>query len=574
LAFFIQYELIKEAIMKKITSIKLALTLTLSLSSATSLATSAEQPNILLIVAEDMSAKLGAFGDPIAQTPILDELAKTSVRYPNTFTTAGVCAPSRTSLITGVHQITVGGQHMRTRSFKESAYRAVPSPEIKAFPELLRKNGYYTYVSSKLDYQFSNTAPHTGPFTIWDYEGKKPTWRGREANQAFFGMYHLDITHESQLFPKKVTLNKKKGTVKDWIKAEQVSIPAYYPDTALVREGIAQHYNNIHAMDRQVGEILAQLEQDGLADSTIVIWTTDHGDALPRGKRELYDSGLKVPMIIHWPEKFRPSTVKNGSIDKQLLSFVDIAPSILALANIEVPKYIQGKARLPNNQVSNSKSTNMLAQREYIYASKDRLDEFPFRERAVRNKQFKYIRNYLPNKPGATHLGYRDQMVLMQDLWRQLEAGKMNKQQAFWFNNRPSEELYDIINDPEEVNNLADNADYEKQLKTMRLALKEWQAQVPDLSDRPEIELAQQSWPDGKQPLTPQPTIYLNEKGSVTIKGNMIGSSLGYQITQGSNKGQWRVYNQAITIEKGMKITAKAVRYGFKASKPVTRAFH
>lgn len=561
--------------MKNITSVRLALGLAFVFSSTLSFAAEQVQPNILLIVAEDMSAKVGAFGDPIALTPVLDELAKTSIRYPNTFTTAGVCAPSRTSLITGVHQITVGGQHMRTRSFKESAYRAVPSPDIKAFPELLRKNGYYTYVSSKLDYQFSNTAPHTGPFTVWDYEGKKPTWRGRPDKQPFFGMYHLDITHESQLFPKKIAINKNKGIVKDWIKAEQVAIPAYYPDTPLVRKGIAQHYNNIHAMDSQVGEILAQLEQDGLADSTIVIWTTDHGDALPRSKRELYDSGLKVPMIIHWPESFRPSSIRNGSIDSQLLSFVDIAPSILAMANISVPAYIQGKARIPNNHVASSKTSNInIAQREYIYASKDRLDEFPFKERAVRNKQFKYIKNYLPNKPGATHLGYRDQMVLMQDLWRQLEAGKMNKQQAIWFNDRPSEELYDIVKDPEEVNNLAYHSAYQAQLNTMRLALKEWQAHVPDLSDLSEIELAQQSWPNGKQPITPQPTIYLDESGLIAIKGNMVGSSIGYQITHGNKKGKWQVYNQPIPVEQGIKITAKAVRYGYKTSTATTRVFH
>ncbi|AAZ27815.1 sulfatase family protein [Colwellia psychrerythraea] len=558
--------------MKQFNSIKVALCLALALSSVTSFAKE-QRPNILLIVAEDMSAKVGAFGDTVAKTPVLDELAKSSVRYPNTFTTAGVCAPSRTSLITGVHQITVGGQHMRTRSFKASNYRAVPAPDVKAFPELLRKSGYYTYVSSKLDYQFSNTSPHTGPFTIWNYEGKKPTWRGREKDQPFFGMYHLDITHESQLFPKKSTKNKKSGLVKNWITPERVVIPAYYPDTQLIREGIALHYNNIHAMDTQVGKLLAELKKDGLSDNTIVIWTTDHGDSLPRGKREVYDSGLKVPMIIHWPDKYRPSKTVNGSIDSQLLSFVDIAPSILAMANINTPAYIQGKARIPNNN-----ATNKIAKREYIYASKDRLDEFPFRERAVRNNKFKYIKNYLPNKPGATHLAYRDQMILMQDLWREFEAGRMNKQQAFWFNNRPGEELYDIINDPEEVNNLAEKVEYQQQLNIMRNALKEWQSHVDDLSDRPEIELANEFWPNGQQPITAKPSIYLDESGLIAIKGNTQGSSIGYQTSNLNKKGKWitskiRVYNQPFAVEKGMKIIAKAVRYGYKTSEKTIRIF-
>ncbi|PKG81853.1 sulfatase [Colwellia sp. 75C3] len=558
--------------MKQFNSIKIALGLALAISSVTSFAKE-QRPNILLVVAEDMSAKVGAFGDPVAQTPVLDELAKTSVRYPNTFTTAGVCAPSRTSLITGVHQISVGGQHMRTRSFEASNYRAVPAPEVKAFPELLRKNGYYTYVSSKLDYQFSNTSAHSGPFTVWDYEGKKPTWRGREKDQPFFGMYHLDITHESQLFPKKSTKNKKSGLVKNWIKPEQVVVPAYYPDTQLIREGIALHYNNIHAMDTQVGELLTQLKKDGLSDNTIVIWTTDHGDSLPRGKREVYDSGLKVPMIIHWPEKYRPNKAINGSIDSQLLSFVDIAPSILAMANINIPTYIQGKARIPNNN-----ATNKIAKRKYIYASKDRLDEFPFRERAVRSNQFKYIKNYAPNKPGATHLAYRDQMILMQDLWREFEAGRMNKQQAFWFNNRPAEELYNIIKDPEEVNNLASNPAYKKQLKKMQSALKEWQSHVDDLSDRPEIELANDFWPNGQQPITAKPSIYLDESGFIAIKGNTQGSSIGYQTSYLNKKGKWitskmRVYNQPFAIKKGMKIISKAVRYGYKTSEKTIRSF-
>lgn len=561
--------------MKQFNSIIIALGIALSISSLTSIAKE-QRPNILLIVAEDMSAKVGAFGDSIAQTPNLDKLAKSSVRYPNTFTTAGVCAPSRTSLITGVHQITVGGQHMRTRSFKGSEYRAVPAPDIKAFPELLRKNGYFTYVSSKLDYQFSNTSPHTGPFTVWDYEGKKPTWRTAPKGQPFFGMYHLDITHESQLFPKKSTKNKKSGLVKNWIKPEQVPVPAYYPDTPIIREGIALHYNNIHAMDNQVGELLAQLKKDGLIDNTIVIWTTDHGDSLPRGKREIYDSGLKVPMIIHWPEKYQPKEIERGSVDKQLISFVDLAPSILAMANIQSPDFIQGKVRLPNVNIATA------PKREYIYASKDRLDEFPFRERAVRNNQFKYIKNYLPNKPGATHLAYRDQMLLMQELWREFEAGRMNKQQAFWFNNRPTEELYDIINDPEEVNNLADNSSYMKQLKTMRQALKEWQTHTADLSDRPEIELAKQFWPNGEQPVTTQPSLFIDESGYLAIKGNTLGSSLAFQINysfKNSNKrknqqlNQWQVYSQPIKIEKGMTVSAKAVRYGYKASDITTRTF-
>ena len=258
-----------------------------------------QRPNILLIMAEDMSARVGAFGDEVAVTPNLDRLASTSIRYPNTFTTAGVCAPSRAAHILAVHQMSVGAQHMRTRSFKESPYRSVPPAHIKAYPELLRRQGYYTFTSSKLDYQFSNTSAGSGPFSIWDYEGAKPTWQGRADGQPFFGFVTLTETHEQQMFPRKVAMNNAKGSRSKVVHADQVLVPPYYPDHDTIRTDIAQHYNNIFTMDQMVGKWLLQLREDGLAENTIVIWTTDHGDGLPRAKREIYDSGIRAVSYTH-----------------------------------------------------------------------------------------------------------------------------------------------------------------------------------------------------------------------------------------------------------------------------------
>lgn len=535
---------------------KTALTLLLSVISTAVLANQAERPNILLLVAEDMSGHVKAFGDEIAITPNIDALAAEGILYPNSFTTAGVCAPSRTGLITGVNQAAVGGQHMRTVDFKESKYRAVPDEAIKAFPELLRQSGYYTFVSSKLDYQFSGLRPGSGPFTVWDYEGSKPDWLGREKDQPFFGMYHFNISHESALFPEKIKKNVAKGIVKQVIQPEQVSVPAYYPDTAIVREAIAQVYNNVSAMDRQVGAILDRLKKEGLADNTIVIWTTDHGDGLPRGKREIYDSGIKVPLVVHWPEKYRPANMAKHEVQEQLISFVDIAPSILTMANIEVPSYIQGSALLADAT---------LAKREYIFASKDRLDEFNFYERAVRSKQYKYIRNYLPNKPGGVKLGYREQQPIMAELWRTLASGEMNEQQKFWFMPRPAEELYDIVNDPDEVNNLAQNPKYKAPLEEMRGALTDWQHKVKDYSKLKEIEQANLFWPQGQEPVTPEPTITVNNNRVVLANSNK-GASLGYKI----NDGRWKVYAEPVSLKSGDSITAKAVRYGWKESSAVT----
>ena len=512
------------------------------------------RPNILILMAEDMSSRVGAFGDPVATTPNIDRLAAAGVRFPNTFTTAGVCAPNRAAHITGMHQISMGGQHMRTRSFKPSPYRAVPPPQVKAYPELLRQAGYYTFTNHKLDYQFSNYGAGSGPFTIWDYEGKEPGWSQRAEGQPFYGLINFGVTHESQLFSKNIEKNVKKGTVAEVTRLQDVTVPPYYPDTAIVRKAIAQQYDNIAAMDRQVGEWLARLEADGLTDNTIVIWTTDHGDGLPRAKREIYDSGIKVPLVVHWPESLRPMGVENGSVDGRLISFVDIAPSVLGWAGVAVPDFIQGRPTLADRD----------DERQYVYASKDRLDEFPFRERAVRDQRYKYLYNYQSGQPGATHLAYRDQLDIMNELWAWYDNGRMDEQQAFWFKPRPQEELYDLELDPHEVNNLAEDPAYAEELQRMQTAFSDWQARVADFSEQTEIEMALQFWPNGEQPVTSAPDIRFGE-GLVTLGCDTEGASIGYRV----DSGGWRVYSAPFEVLPGSEIRAKSVRYGWQESEEV-----
>jgi len=315
-------------------------------------------PNILLLVAEDMSARVGAFGDPVARTPNLDRLASQGVRFPNTFTTAGVCAPSRAALILGMHQISTGTQHMRTGSRPEGPYLAVPPAEAKAFPELLRQADYFTFQHGKLDYQFSGTRSGSGPSTIWDAEDNDAMWADRGTDQPFFGMINYLVTHESGMFaplgtwpenPLHFILQIMQAYTR-WGWTESVvptdpaivSLPPYYPDVPEIRHDIARHYDNIQIIDAQVGAVLDQLDRDGLADSTIVIWTTDHGDGLPRAKRDLFDAGIRVPMIIRWPESMRPKFFSRGEIDERLISFVDLTATILAFAKIETPRSMQG----------------------------------------------------------------------------------------------------------------------------------------------------------------------------------------------------------------------------------------
>ena len=504
------------------------------------------RPNILVLMAEDMSARVGAFGDEVAVTPNIDRLASEGVRYPNTFTTAGVCAPSRAAHITGMHQNSFGGQHMRTASSPLGSYRAVPPPQVKAYPELLRAAGYYTWTGRKLDYQFSGPMANSGPFSIWDQEGGAGHWRNRRPDKPFFGLVNFNVTHESRIFGSAKAIAVPRELE---VSPNSVEVPPYYPDTAAVRTDIARHYNNIAKMDRQVGEVLQQLEAEGLADSTIVIWTTDHGDGLPRAKRDLFDAGIKVPMIIRWPRAYRPEGVIPGSIDTRLVSFVDLAPTLLRLAGVSLPAYLQGRDIVIDQS------------RDYIYASRDRIDEVTDRQRAVRDKRYKYIRSWYPQQPGGHHLAFRDNLKMMGELWQLLEEGKLNDQQRQWFEPPGKERLFDLREDPFELNNLAADPAHRATLERMRAALAAWQGEVQDWGEQSEAEMVASFQPGGKVPTTEPPEISFRA-GKLTLSSNTSGASMGYRI----NGGQWQLYSRPVDIAGAVEIQAKAVRYGWDES--------
>jgi len=512
------------------------------------------QPNILLLVAEDMSARVGAFGDTVAVTPSIDQLAEEGVRFPNAFTAAGVCAPNRAALILGMYQTSVGAHNMRTSSYDGSAYLTVPPADVKAFPELLRQAGYYTFASNKLDYQFSKAPAGTGPASIWDYEGGEPGWQRRAPGQPFFGMYHFPETHESRLFPDHPGSTNPESLTKP-ITPDQVSVPPIYPDTPVVRATIAQHYNNIQGMDERVGTILRQLEEEGLAGNTIVIWTTDHGDGLPRFKREIFDTGIKVPMVIRWPDALRPSNYAPGDVDEQMISFIDLAPTILSMAGLQKPQYEHGQ-KFPGRSGAES--------RQYVFAAKDRLDEHPNRERAVRDQQYKYILNYQPGTAGAQSIAYRNQLEIMAELWRLAAGEQLNEEQQAWFLPRPHEALYDTLTDPYETRNLVDDPAYANVLARMKMALSEWQAAIPDLGEIPEAQLADRFWPDGAQPVTAMPMIEPGHDGKVTVTSPIANASIIYRI----DGGEQQLYKEPLQLVDGTRLTATAVRYGWQESEP------
>ncbi len=518
-------------------------------------------PNVLLLVAEDLSPRIGAYGDPVARTPNLDALARRGVRFTRAFTTAGVCAPSRAALVMGQHQISFGAQHMRTSTGPLGEYYAQPDPEAKAFPELLRRAGYFTFTDVKLDYQFSGVGAGTGPFTIWDREGPNAHWRDRESGQPFFGLINFLETHESGVMRVDVephnaahaatqTMRRRNGLVAEAVtNPADVVVPPYYPDIPEVREDMARHYDNIHAMDARVGEILRALDRDGLRAHTIVIWTSDHGDGLPRAKRELFDSGIRVPLLVDIPAAYRPPGWQPGTTRADLVSFVDLAATILGWAGVTAPVELHGTDFLTGT-------------RQYVFASRDRIDTVPDRQRAVRDPRYKYVRSWSPETPGGHPLEYRDGLEMMRAMRSQFLAGTLNRDQARWFQAPGAEQLYDLKDDPHELENRADDPALSTVKARLLNALIDWLARVGDTGIVPEAELRERLLVRGKIPVTPPPRV-VRENGLLTVQSS-DGASVGYR----SDDGPWRLYSGPMP-EPGARLELKAVRYGWRESAAV-----
>ncbi len=504
----------------------------------------ASRPNILWITCEDMSANLPSYGDNTVATPTLDRLAKEGVRYTRMFSVAGVCAPSRSAIITGMYSNSIGTQHMRTGSgyTKRSDipnYEAVPPSYVKCFPEYLRANGYYCTNNEKTDYQFGN------PFTAWDENSNKAHWRNRPKGTPFFSVFNIMRTHESQVW-----MHKDKPLRVDPAK---VKVPPYYPDTEVIRRDIARYYDNIMVMDSIAGSILQQLEEDGLLENTIVFFFSDHGAGLPWYKRELYDRGLHVPLIVRFPGKKGAATT-----DTELHSFVDFAPTMLSLTGTPIPKHLQGQAFLGEKAAKTP--------RTYIYAARDRMDEHYDMVRVVRNKKYKYVRNFQPDKPYYQDLAYRKQMDLMQEILRLRDAGQLPEITKRWFGPKPVEELYDLSTDPFELTNLAGKKELEPVLQQLRNALNNWMIEVNERGFTPETEMVKLMWSNGEQPVTasPEVTTEQSEAGTrVKLACATEGASVGYQL--GEDK-RWLLYCQPVTIPKGKTLKFKGIRYGYKES--------
>jgi N-sulfoglucosamine sulfohydrolase len=506
-----------------------------------------QRPNILWITTEDMSANLPSYGDSTIATPFLDRLSSESIRFTGMYSVSGVCAPSRSSLITGMYPSYMGTNHMRTASGDRGgliAYEAVPPKEVKCFSEYLRAAGYYCTNNYKTDYQFGE------PFTAWDESSREAHWRNRPKGKPFFAVFNIMRTHESQIW-----VHKNQPLRVDPAK---IKLPVYYPESAVIRKDIARYYENIMVMDSIAAGVFKQLEEDGLLNNTIVFFFSDHGAGLPWYKREIYDRGLHVPFMVRFPDGMGA-----GSTDRELHSFVDIAPTVLSLAGVNIPEHLQGKPFLGNKKAGSD--------RPYIFAARDRLDEETDLVRAVRDQRFKYIRNFHPDKPYYMDLPFRNQMDLMNEIKRLRDEGKLNEIQKRWFETKPAEELYDTQTDPFELNNLAADTRYTAKREELRSALDQWLIDNRDKGFQSEKDLVEGMWPGLKQPLTEKP-VRVEQKLSgnkrrLIISCPTAGASIGYKI---GAEGSWLLYKEPLVLKAGQTVLAKAIRYGYMPSGEVS----
>lgn len=538
-------------------------------------ADSQKKPNILWLVVEDMSPILEMYGDVTVKTPNISSLASDGVVFTNAYSTSGVCAPSRATLATGMYPSSFGANNMRTGSHTLETglpkYEAVPPAQAKMLSHYMQLGGYYTTNNYKTDYQF------VPPKGVWNDNSKSAHWRNRPAGMPFFSVMNFTTTHESGLFEpygiRKIEFRHYLGGDKEAIaKLPQhhsvktspedtpiyishdtaFDIPPYLPDTESVRRDFWKMYNNLIETDRQIGAVLQQLKDDGLYDDTIIFFYADHGGPLPRQKRLVYDSGIKVPLIIRFPHgRF------GGVSDDRLVSFVDFPPSVLSLANLPIPETMQGFPFLSKNSLVNRN------QRQYIFAASDRLDAFTDTKRAVKDKRFKYIRNYRPEQGYYLPISYREKIATMQELLALHSKNQLTQFQQQWFREKKEiEELFDTHNDPHELHNLANNEAYAKDLARMRTALEQWQVEFNDNPLQPESALIKQLWNGSQQQPVTEPPIVKIKNDVIEITSRTYGAVIAVNV---DNTG-WHLYQSPFSLQNAKKIKVIAHRIGFKPS--------
>lgn len=422
-------------------------------------------PNILWLTSEDHGPEMGCYGDKLARTPNVDALAAKGMIFKKVWSTAPVCAPARTAIISGMYPSSLGALHMRS---------LVPMPTgTKMYPQILRDTGYYCTNNSKTDYNLRE------PRKVWDESSAKAHWKNRPANQPFFAIFNSTKSHESQIRTRPHTQITPPA---------EVRIPAYHPDTPEVREDWAQYYDKVSEADADAGRHLRELTDAGLADDTIVFYYGDHGSGMPRSKRWPCNSGLHVPLVVYFPEKWQhlaPKEYHAGGASDRLVGFVDLAPTVLSLAGIQPPEWMQGHAFAGPFQSS---------PQPYLFGERGRMDECVDLVRSVTDGRYVYLRNYYPHVSQAQRVTYQFDTPTTR-IWHDLfVAGKANAAQSlFWQVPKTAEELYDLETDRDEVRNLAASTKHRALLEKFRGVLRQHLVDVRDVSFLPEMELHSRS---------------------------------------------------------------------------------
>ena len=437
--------------------------LLVAMAFTTSASLAADKPNILWLTCEDNNVNwVGCYGNPYADTPNIDKLASEGFQYMHCYANAPVCAPSRSTWITGVHALSMGTHPMRSR-------HEIPHDKIQYYPDLLKKAGYFVGNAKKTDYNIGGR----DDASAWDTN--QVDWKNLKEQQPFFMVINSTLSHESKAF----------GDVNHTThNPDNVRLAKYHPDIPVIRKNYAHYHDQMKKMDAEIGEALAELEKTGLAENTIVVHNSDHGGVIARSKRFLFNSGTHCPLIVRIPEKYgqlRPA--EPGTKVDDLVSFIDMTKTWLNICGAETPEYLQGRVFLgPDAE-----------ERDYHISFRSRMDERCDNVRAIRDKRFLYIRNYMPYAPWGQKLNYLWQMAATKAWEEYHKQGKTDAITGRFFGTKPMQELYDTSVDPDNVNNLIDDPKYAKEVMRLSKALDQWQLEHFDAGLLPESEIVKRA---------------------------------------------------------------------------------
>lgn len=535
------------------------------------------RPNILWISTHDINPDLGCYtgvwpGAEYAVTPNLDRFAAEGARFDHAFASAPVCAPARSAIMTGCFPTVIGTMHMRTK--------AVPPPEVRLLPEYFRQAGYYCTNNWFTDFQVDI------PPTVFDDCSPVAHWRNRPTpGTPFFAAFHGMATHESRIYADDKAFEASTSNVEAADRHDPASapLPPYYPDTTVFRRAWARYADLITEMDHWVGTILDELEEDGLAENTIVVFWSDHGKGMPRAKRWATEAGLREPLIIRWPDM-----IPAGTVREDLVHTMDLAPTMLRACGLPVPEYMHGVPLIePDGSFKEGPN-------EYVYGARDRMDEAEDTSRTVRDQRFRYIRNFHPDRPPMLHTDYADRLPtwaefrrIASEEARQLACGEPRSlftelQRTLVAASKPLEELYDVLDDPHETRNLVADPAYAADLDRFRDALARWQGCFGDLGLVDEAEVIERWRPAGLPRRTAKPTVAQTPHGleaecvtpgaSIAWTSDPPGPiqvrSLMERVAGSSEHDgrRWELYSGPIQIDDGDQLWFRAWRIGFQPS--------